>query len=1237
MKNIQLVDNFIGLYPVSKTLCFELRPMGRTQEYMERDGVLNTDFHRAESYKKVKKIIDRYHKQFIEKALASLQLDGLEEYEKLYILSKRNDKQEKEFDRIQKTMRQQIVNCFKSHPLYKTLFKKELIKKELIEFTKNNQTEQQLVQEFSDFSTYFSGFFENRKNMYSSEAKSTAIAYRIIHQNLPKYIDNMRIFKSVQTTPISEHLNGLLKCLQRKVEISSLEEYFEIHGFNLTLTQCGIDIYNTILGAYVGEDKVKAQGLNEYINLYNQKKDRKQKIPKMKPLFKQILSDKEKVSFIPEQFESDQEVLDAIVDMWEKLQRTVFDEKQQLTVTQLFQNMSHYRLGGIFVKNDGSINSLSQHVFGDWSAMSTAISEIYDRQQTGKKINTIKYANNKKKDLQKIKNYSIEKLNNIASEYRNEQCHIEIWFEEEINNVIKKVEQSYRESANLIEQPYQEKKALYENDKAIALIKNLLDSIKELQWFLKPLIGGQMEPGKDELFYTELLRIWESLDIVTLLYNRVRNYVTKKPYSTEKVKLNFDCSTLLKGWDKNKERNNLGVVLMKDDLYYLGILNRNCRKVIEQAPQAETGNVYQKMEYKLLPGPNKMLPKVFFSKSRIGEFAPSLKVCEHYKRGTFKKGENFNLEACHELIDFFKDSINKHEDWSQFKFSFSDTSTYEDISGFYREVEHQGYKIMFRNIDQSYIDELVENGQLYLFQIYNKDFSPYSKGNKNLHTLYWNMLFSSDNLDNVVYKLNGEAEIFYRKASIRPEDAIYHYANEPIKNKDVHTEKATSTFAYDLIKDKRFTVDKYQFHVPITMNFQALGEDNINQKLNCLLHDTEDVHVIGIDRGERNLLYLTVVDSRGNIKEQMSLNDIISYDKENREHKKDYHMLLDEREKMNKSARQNWQTVKTIKELKEGYLSQVIHVITGLMVKYNAIVALEDLNFGFLRGRQKVEKQVYQKFEKMLIDKLNYLVDKNKEPQENGGLLHAYQLTNRFESFQKLGKQSGFLYYVPAWNTSKIDPTTGFVNLFYTKYESVEKTKEFIKKLDSISYNVEKDYFEFTFDYSKYTYKAEGSRLNWTICSNGRRIENYRNPEKNNEWDTREVFLTKEWKKLFEQYQISWENMDMRKGILAIEQAEFYRRFMRLFTLVLQMRNSNSKTGEDSMISPVVNGHGEFFESGSKSYLPIDADANGAYNVARKGLWIVDQIQKTDVNKLGNLKLTISNKEWLKYAQEHTL
>jgi CRISPR-associated protein Cpf1 len=46
-------------------------------------------------------------------------------------------------------------------------------------------------------------------------------------------------------------------------------------------------------------------------------------------------------------------------------------------------------------------------------------------------------------------------------------------------------------------------------------------------------------------------------------------------------------------------------------------------------------------------------------------------------------------------------------------------------------------------------------------------------------------------------------------------------------------------------------------------------------------------------------------------------------------------------------------------------------------LKYNAIIVLEDLNGGFKRGRQKIEKSVYQKLELALAKKLGYLVLKD--------------------------------------------------------------------------------------------------------------------------------------------------------------------------------------------------------------------------------------------------------------------
>ena len=43
--------------------------------------------------------------------------------------------------------------------------------------------------------------------MYSDEAKSTAISYRIINQNLPKYIDNMNQNLKICTSSIGNQIN----------------------------------------------------------------------------------------------------------------------------------------------------------------------------------------------------------------------------------------------------------------------------------------------------------------------------------------------------------------------------------------------------------------------------------------------------------------------------------------------------------------------------------------------------------------------------------------------------------------------------------------------------------------------------------------------------------------------------------------------------------------------------------------------------------------------------------------------------------------------------------------------------------------------------------------------------------------------------------------------------------------------------------------------------------------------
>jgi len=1227
---------------VSKTLRFELIPQGETRAHL--NDLIAEDEQRAEDYKEVKKYIDRYHKWFIDDCLSKVPNSPLGE-EMIRLLNKyieaNNEKDGEGPDKVQDDLRKLIVKALKSgvsldkdpeqEERFKSLFSEKLVKNILPNFVQTEE-EKSKVAKFRDMTTYFVGFHKKRENMYSEEAQTTAISYRLIHENLPRFLDNIAVFEKIKPV-LSDEIASLEEQLHQNgyVEACCIDSLFSVDFYLRVLTQRGIEQYNAVIGKIVNDESDEIKGLNERINLYNQV-HKKEKLPLFKPMYKQILSDREQLSWLPETFENDASLLDAVKGFHQDLLSNDILSR----IDKLLSSLQDFNLDQIWIANDVQLRGLSKDLYGDWSLIDRALGI----ERSGDVVQGLTAAQKQAASAAKKRSsFSIVELNAATRSRVPDEKYVPVqnYFcamgkvcaqgEATRENFVTRICAAYQELEEYIPSIC---KSLLQEKRATELIKNYLDAVNDLLRFIKPLLGRGNETDKDANFYGEFSFLTDCLFAIVPLYNEVRNYLTQKPYSTEKFKLNFRGSTLLNGWDKNKERDNLGVILRKEGKYFLAIMNKKHNTLFTEGKlqQHTGGECYQKMEYKLIPG-SKMLPKVFFSKKGISTFQPSEELLLNYRIGTYKKGEKFNLEHLHKLIDFYKHSIVVHEDWSKFDFHFSDTSSYRDISGFYKEVEQQGYKLTFRNVSVSYINRLVEEGKLYLFQIYNKDFSEYSKGTPNLHTLYWKMLFDPENLKDVVYKLSGEAEVFFRKKSLDVSHPT-HPQNEPIEKKNINNKGEKSLFSYDLIKDRRFTVDKFQFHVPITMNFKGEQGDRVNQMVQSYVRNHKGLNVIGIDRGERNLLYLVVINEHGEILEQFSLNEIRNaYN--GKEHKIDYHTLLEERSKKRQDARQSWQTIEGIKDLKTGYLSQVIHVITQLMVKYNAIVVLEDLNFGFKSSRQKFEQSVYQQFERKLIDKLNFLVNKKVAPNEVGGLLNAYQLTAPLGNSRKMGKQNGFLFYVPAWHTSKIDPRTGFVNLLDTRYENVANSKEFFAKFASITYNPEKKWFEFAFDYKAFGNRADGSRTKWTICSYGERIETFRNPKNNNQWDTKTVPLTERLTELFSNYGIDYTT-NLKEQILNQTDKAFFVELLGALRLTLQLRNSRKSTGEDFLFSPVADENGCFFDSRkANDNEPKDADANGAYHIALKGLWVLDTIRNTEEGK--NPKLAITNKEWLSFAQ----
>lgn len=592
--------DFTNLYSLSKTLRFELKPLGETLENIKKGNLLSKDEKRLADYQIAKNAIDSFHRLHIEQALAEVDFgDGtienrIEEFEALYLKKSKEEKELKRFDDLQKILRSWLADSLqgkekkdkkkniqkqeKIKERFSILFKKDLFdNKEFISLAEEKGYDE-IILSFKGFTTYFKGFHKNRENMYSAEKESTAIAYRIIHENLPKFLENKQSFVKIK--------NALGKVKLKEFEANfkdilgkyKLDKVFSIQYFQNVLNQSGIDAYNMIIGGKPAKEGVKkVQGLNELINLTRQQNP-ELKIPSLKILYKQILSEADDNSFKMEAFEKDIDLIEALSDFWNivivKYKDSSDKTKNLLKVVEsLFRKITRYsdkNLSGIYIENK-NLTNLSQQVFGDWSLLIKALSELFDVVNKDKPQN--KALEKEKKKFLKSDYFSIKELEEAFTIYSNlHQSEFEDFSKNPIQQYFseikikiqekKKIEwfylpdeisSTFQGIESILSKDREDKKNLHQKKRKVEKIKSFLDSLKSLQGFIKLLHLSVPVEEKNYEFYDELDKIHEALFPLNSLYNKTRNYLTRKPYSEEKFKLNFESPTLLNGWDKNKE------------------------------------------------------------------------------------------------------------------------------------------------------------------------------------------------------------------------------------------------------------------------------------------------------------------------------------------------------------------------------------------------------------------------------------------------------------------------------------------------------------------------------------------------------------------------------------------------------------------------------------------------------------------------------------------------------------
>jgi hypothetical protein len=1301
-------SEFINQYELSKTLRFELKPIGKTDQMLKDNNIFAIDKIRKEKYEKIKPYFDRLHRKFIDKALSSVKLENLVGYNELYKKYKK-DKQNKDiqkaFDEKNKIFRTKIVSYFKKQneqwkeeyihlklPNKDILFSKEVFS--LLEELYGDEQDtiiedDSIFNGFKGFTGYFTKFHETRKNFYSEKAQGTALANRIIHENLPKFCDNIDDFIKAKKTGIdfSEVETNFEK---------DLDNVFTLDFYTQCLLQDDIDVYNKILGGYVKENGEKLRGVNELINEFRQNnKDKKTSFLKMldkqiaseKESFIHVIEDKEELLQILKKFYKEAEgKINILSSLFTKFTSTTFDSE----------------LSQIYISKE-CFNTLCHRWTSETEAFEKSLSEIL--KQSGEKLPKPKNGEYKFPDFISLQSLK-ETLENIEEEkqkvfwkerYQNEIIISEtIWnqflgiFKFEFHSLLEKTIHTDNRNKSIGYNIY--KKSFKEilkvevftlTNKDKMIIKDFSDSVlsiyqmakyfsleKKRQWNPENLEISDFYHHNEygySMFYND------AYESIIQPYNLIRNFITKKPSDTaEKWKLNFENgSDFLGGWDQNQEMKKYGIILRKDNKYFLAIFKKEFRNKIFRKEEVNSWSskiekaynikknepCYEKLEYKAIADPSKDISLLLAraSKENLALFKPSNEILKIKEEGTFKKGSKFNIQNLHKIINYYKKSIPQYKNWEIYNFTFSDTSKYKTIADFTDEMGKYAYKIWFEDISEQYIQEKNENGELYLFQIKNKDWNEGATGAKNLQTLYFEQLFSEENIaNNFIAKLNGKAELFFRPKS------------EEIK-------KEKRNFKREIIKNKRYTEDKIFFHIPITLNREKGEAKQFNQKINNYLKGNTKINIIGIDRGEKHLAYYTVIDQQGNILKDIEGNPVS--DTLNVINGVDYHEKLTKRAEDRIDGRKNWEQIQQIKDLKKGYISQVVRKLADLIIKYNAIIVFEDLNMRFKQIRGGIEKSVYQQLEKALIDKLGFLVNKGeKNPQEAGHILKAYQLSAPFESFQKMGKQTGIIFYTQAAYTSKIDPLTGWRPNLYLKTGNAKINKNNILKFSQIIFNKNKDRFEISYDIKNFIISDKAkypSKTQWTVCSN---IERFRwNRSLNNNkggYDTYSTSgkesITEKLKELFKNYNIDFEQENILDQIKKIEpqgNEKIFSNFLLLFKLICQIRNTDEKLynkieqyrrddkykqitkqdifDADFILSPVE----PFFDSRKaldfREGLPQNGDENGSYNIARKGIIILNKISEYYENnnnnngdKLSWNDLYVSSTDWDNFIQK---
>ena len=1092
---------YVKINKITKSVKFEMIPVGRTRETLEKDGTIEMDAERKKNAITAKEVSDAFYRDFLDAFSKKADYDW-ENLGELFLTRRADTESRKKYEEAVAARKDLIA---KDAAAYLDSYIQEFLKERGISTPKvtaqssayvdillpayaqsvekyDNDEMKKVMESLQRTATStFKGYFIAYEHIVNGTGFGS-IAYRIM-ENFEIMCYNMELYK-------------------RAYEVLQMDDQnvFTDMGYaNRAFSQQGINRYNEEISGLMDKDgRLIKKGVNMAISEHNNEAPDK-KLPYFGKLKKQILTS------VTPMFTFDK--IEDVAELREILEGVLqIDEQAVGKIKTFFTTLGNaqYNLSQVYLSQKGK-NAVSNRITGDWNYINAIwkdvlIENILSSKNTKKKTLT-------KKEMKQIEDtlkgkgstLSITDCNEFLKSGYPEQ-KVEKCLLEDVESVLAKKEAAKTELRGCTFWTEEKRPAVDENIRIQAYIDEMVELKRLFQMF-----ETEDKETADVAFMLDLEEIQNILNPITSYYRMIRSYITRKiGDEKERVQLCFGRAAHYEQKWANKQEGkfgNLDAALLEYDgrYYYIVPSPNNSQKLNFPVTDSSVGESYAYLHTQKCVKLSMALPKFTFkSKEAIaryskedrefnipvgsGEMTVSRKMFDDYNNKTYKDNADDRIA----LINYAKEFLQLNESFNIYDYSsLRPAEEYRTYGEFCDAVDAITYKVKKKFVKKDLVDAAVERGDLYMFCISSAQM--YKQGTTDVYIKRFRAIMNAMETGSSSIIINNGPNIYYRKALIQPVDK--HPIGSMLVNKftsdgrripgDIYLELCAfynkkreklspAAAAYNEyvvvkesdrphIKDKCYSQEKFIIQLSYTINKAVPGETMVSELNRKIRRDIMEngCNIMSIIRGNDNLLYYIVVDQSGNKIDSGSLNKIGG---------KDYYDMLASLGRERKTAL-NWTHGRKIAELKDSYLGEVCRKIASIAISNNAIICIDKLRDGFKDKMQAFDAQVYKKFEAKLENVLADYYDKEIPDEEAGGVLNPLQLA---VPGGQAAYQNGIIFYIYASFTKNVCMETGFVNLLDTyNISTISAKMRFLARMDRIWYNADKDEFEFDFAWSR--------------------------------------------------------------------------------------------------------------------------------------------------------------------------